>query len=1105
MKRVSGRGSSGIARHVVVSALLAEMPSSRLRSPIESVTSEQLTGTNKLRSQRPMGSPFPPGTKLGHYKILSQLGAGGMGEVYLAEDTKLNRRVAIKLLPAGSLESENANRRLLREAQSAAKLDHPNICGILEVSEDNGRKFICMQFVEGETLETRLRRKPLDVSESLAIAIQVVDALTEAHARDVIHRDIKPSNIMVTARGVKVMDFGLAKLIQQTSAVESEAETEALLSSPGALIGTLPYMSPEQVRCETLDGRSDIFSFGVVLYEMISGHQPFASKSSAATASAILTHEPAPLARFAKEVPTELERIVGKALHKNPDERYQTAKDLLIDLRHLRDELDFQHRLERSVPPGSRPEHSLASNPPTGIDTAGPQSPATAVDLQKTTAETSASSASSASSFAGLAKTARSRTALIVIGVLILSSLGGWFLWRRANIKWAQAQLPQIEQLAQDGKYSEAYTLAASVQKYLSDDPTIARLLPTISQTISVKTDPAGAAVYLKRYDPEGSADFPRTLIGNTPIKDLRIARGQYILYLEKDGYAKTERSISGTIQRNGTLVILPPPINIEDKLLSADKVPERMVFVPGGSYRLVAWARPTEVRAPLNDYFIDKYEVSNQEYKEFINAGGYLKKQYWQHPLVKEGKPVAWEDALNEFKDRTGLPGPRDWSNQNFPEGKADFPVVNISWYEAAAYAAFRGKQLPTIFQWEKAARNGNVSVLASSMPWGLFYPGDPLERRANFNINGTQPVNSSEFGMSPFGSYNMAGNVSEWCLNEVSTGYAATGGAWGLPSYTFAQYANYPGLYSSDKVGFRCVVNSSGATGDQGGMHIDINNEIPTYTASSDADFNNWSAYYRYDKSALDPQIVEVKETAEWRRERITFNGADGQRAIAYLYLPKNYPRPLQVIHFVPAGDVAGGFRSLPASMEDRLAPFIKSGRAAFGVVINGYIERLRPEGYVTPDRETAEFRERSVNLITDVRRGLDYLETRNEIDPAKIAFFGPSAGAKIGLVLAALETRYRSVALIGGGLSKNDAKTIDGANPVNFASHIRVTKLMVNGFYDEDTPFKTQAEPLFKLLPEPKRLITYEGGHVPPIEILVSTLNPWLDETLGPVKHE
>src|SRR5882762_344973 len=265
-----------------------------------------------------MDSPSPVNQIISHYRIISRLGAGGMGEVYLAEDTKLNRKVAIKILPPDTTASEQANQRLLREARAAANLDHPNICAIHEVSEEDGRNFICMQFVEGETLEAKMKRSPLDLPEVLAIATQVADALTEAHARETVHRDIKPSNIMVTARGsVKVMDFGLAKQIKQLDAVQSEAETEVFLSAAGAIIGTLPYMSPEQVRAEALDGRSDIFSFGVVLYEMVSGQQPFATKSSAATASAILTLEPAPLARFSKDAPAELERIVSKALHKN--------------------------------------------------------------------------------------------------------------------------------------------------------------------------------------------------------------------------------------------------------------------------------------------------------------------------------------------------------------------------------------------------------------------------------------------------------------------------------------------------------------------------------------------------------------------------------------------------------------------------------------------------------------------------------------------------------------------------------------------------------------------------------------------------------------------
>ena len=281
------------------------------------------------------------GTKLGRYEIRAKLGEGGMGEVYLAQDTKLNRKVAIKLLPPHSTDSEQANKRLLREARAAATLDHPNICTIHEVGEADGRSFIVMQYVEGETLDIRLKRKQLSLVEALTIATQVSEAISEAHVRGIIHRDIKPQNIMITSRGqAKVMDFGLAKAMATTGALDAEADTRTLLTTPGTIVGTVPYMSPEQVRGESLDERSDIFSFGVMLYETLSGRQPFATESAAATASAILTKEPLPLARFAPEIPEELQRIVGKCLEKDRNLRYQSARELSIDVHHLQKKSD---------------------------------------------------------------------------------------------------------------------------------------------------------------------------------------------------------------------------------------------------------------------------------------------------------------------------------------------------------------------------------------------------------------------------------------------------------------------------------------------------------------------------------------------------------------------------------------------------------------------------------------------------------------------------------------------------------------------------------------------------------------------------------------------
>ena len=275
------------------------------------------------------------GTRLGRYQIISKIGEGGMGEVYLAEDTSLQRRVALKFINVDGMANEQANKRFLREAQTAARLDHPNICTVHEVAEENGRSFIVMQYVEGETLDHRLKQSPLTISESLSIASLIANALAEAHDRGIIHRDIKPANIITNARGdVKVMDFGLARLSNPLGGSE-DAPTQTLLTTPGVIIGTVPYMSPEQVHGRALDNRTDVFSFGVMLYEMLTGRQPFASESAAGIMSAILTREPPPLSDFITNCPSNLQNIIDGCLAKDRDQRYQSMRNVATDLKSV--------------------------------------------------------------------------------------------------------------------------------------------------------------------------------------------------------------------------------------------------------------------------------------------------------------------------------------------------------------------------------------------------------------------------------------------------------------------------------------------------------------------------------------------------------------------------------------------------------------------------------------------------------------------------------------------------------------------------------------------------------------------------------------------------
>ena len=273
---------------------------------------------------------------IAHYQIIKKLGAGGMGEVYLALDTKLDRKVAIKILQPNSLAEENLKRRLLREAQAAAKLDHPNICAVYDVNEAKSLTYIVMQYIEGDTLAEKMERQTLELSTALAIAEQAAEGLAEAHKHGIVHRDIKPQNMMITPRGqLKILDFGLAKQMRPSDSVDHDAPTATLLSTPGHVLGTMPYMSPEQVQGEPLDERSDIFSLGVTLYEMLAGKHPFQDKSSAVTMSRILLSDPIPTEQFQAQVSPDLQALLNKTLSKDKAARYQNVQDFLTDLRQL--------------------------------------------------------------------------------------------------------------------------------------------------------------------------------------------------------------------------------------------------------------------------------------------------------------------------------------------------------------------------------------------------------------------------------------------------------------------------------------------------------------------------------------------------------------------------------------------------------------------------------------------------------------------------------------------------------------------------------------------------------------------------------------------------
>jgi dienelactone hydrolase len=276
-----------------------------------------------------------------------------------------------------------------------------------------------------------------------------------------------------------------------------------------------------------------------------------------------------------------------------------------------------------------------------------------------------------------------------------------------------------------------------------------------------------------------------------------------------------------------------------------------------------------------------------------------------------------------------------------------------------------------------------------------------------------------------------------------------------------------------------------------------------IPKYQPVSDRDFAEIRKRYDYAKTPLNARVVDAVETTDWRREKIAYD-VKGNTVYGYLYLPKGFRRPLQVVHWAPAGDVDDGFRTLPESIESNLGPLIRSGRAVFSVELEGYVGRpRRSELGERPDTRSTEFVDFMVERVVEMRRGLDYLENRNDLDHNRIGFMAQSAGGGPGLVLTALENRYRSILFVGTGISPLRIADAAAANRINFAPRITGPKMMLNGRYDEDTPMY-MSQPLYALLREPKRQQMYDGGHAPPIDVFVPTMRKWFDETLGPVEQ-
>jgi formylglycine-generating enzyme required for sulfatase activity/dienelactone hydrolase len=649
------------------------------------------------------------------------------------------------------------------------------------------------------------------------------------------------------------------------------------------------------------------------------------------------------------------------------------------------------------------------------------------------------------------------------------------------NLQWARGEaLPRIVELVKETDYRTAFPLAQKVRKYIPEDPTLLELWPRICKNYSIRTSPADADVFCREYS---AMDEPWQYCGRSPMENITLPQCMYRWKIEKGGFKThecvTENSFDVRLREEGHL--------------------SDMVWI--GSFKINSPSDQTiTVEAP--SYLIDKYEVTNEQFKQFVDNGGYENRDYWKFRFVKEGRTISWEQAISEFVDKAGYPGPATWEEGTYPEGQGRYPVSGVSWFEAVAYARFAGKSLPTLYHWEHAAcRRESVVIVPYS----------------NFAMSGTAPVGSHP-GMGHTGLYDMAGNVKEWCWNgtdESGSHRYILGGGWGEQTYMFTS-RDFQSPWNRTAVnGFRCVLYPDSEETVTNVLLSPIEQrpvkDYSTAVPCSDEEFRVMLEHFKYDRTPPNAVVEHIDERSPfWRRkEKITFDAAyDSERVIAYLFTPRSVEPPYQAVIYWPGSSAyeSKSFRDLPERHSTEL--ILTCGRALLFPVYKGTYERSFDE----PDIHAAPlaFRDVFIRMVKDLSRSVDYLETRNDIDSERFAYCGMSAGATFGTPVLAVEDRFKAAVLISGGFPTWDLTAqIPTLDPVSYAARVKTPVLMVNGKEDFVFPYATSQLPMYEFLGTPeahKKHQVYHGGHgllgLFRKQIRDDVLD-WLDSYLGPVE--
>ena len=676
--------------------------------------------------------------------------------------------------------------------------------------------------------------------------------------------------------------------------------------------------------------------------------------------------------------------------------------------------------------------------------------------------------------------------------MFVIVVIVGYFGWSAASRSrravFVAQSLPRVEALARDGQYLEAFELARAVERDGAAASVSEELWDLASARISVVSEPAGATVTMRPFGSAGET----IALGITPLSQVRIPRGAFHWRVERPGYLPADL-VTGT-----------PAASLRFDL-RADNAPDRdMIQIPGGEMRL--WAVggvKAEPSVTLGAYLIDRREVTNKAFAAFVAAGGYTRAEFWKHPFRDGARTLTFQEAMARFKDSTGRPGPATWKVGAYPDGDDDVSVGGVSWYEAAAFAAFAGKELPTVYHWYQADTANDIQLL----------PGLVLSAT---NHEGTGPRRASASGsISAYGAIDMAGNVREWSAS-ASDGSTriALGGAWSDPAYQYL----FPEVRSpfdrSVGNGLRCIKRLAAeapslADAPLAGRPVrDLSGERPV----SDAEFAIFTRFFERRQAPLDPRIESTDDSSpHWIKQRISFfAGYGNERMTALLYLPRSARPPYQVV--IQMAGAATFYRRSSATEKDIFGwgyaeYLIRGGRALLVPIWKGSYERS--DGFHPLQTEYPSYREHVVQWVAELRQSVDYLQSRDDVARDAIAYQGISNGAIWAPIFMALEPRIKTGIILLGGFQVMRSREgtmppeIDG---FNYASRVKAPVLMMNGRHDAIFPYETSQLPLLRQLGTPddqKRHLVFAAGHSSSgwtNELIKEGLD-WLDRWLGP----